>query len=275
MGTWSKGRWSKAISDRSGMQFPYNEMVKEWTGALVHTSEYESKQPQLQPPYHHADPQALLNPRPDRTEFKTATQMPPNPFSTAGTTTITVFQPSHGYSANDIVRFSNVNVPSIGGLDRNVFNLETTLNGALTANATTVPLADTSDFPTSGYIFIKEIQPDSNPDAVDNSLLYYYEVIKYTGIAGGALTGLTRGTSAQFFGVSPATTSAQAFSSGTTVYGGRAITPITQQRYNQMGVLENFSDKYTFTVPNAASSTTSGGSYPVFAGPVSNTRTLT
>ena len=33
MGTWSKGRWSKAISDRSGMQFPYNEMVKEWTGA--------------------------------------------------------------------------------------------------------------------------------------------------------------------------------------------------------------------------------------------------
>ena len=42
-----------------------------------------------------------------------------------------------------------------------------------------------------------------------------------------------------------------------------------------MGVLENFSDKYTFTVPNAASSTTSGGSYPVFAGPVSNTRTLT
>ena len=43
----SRGKYSKAISDRSGMEFPYNEMVKEWTGALVHVSEFEPKQPQL------------------------------------------------------------------------------------------------------------------------------------------------------------------------------------------------------------------------------------
>ena len=30
----SKGRRALAISDRSGMQFPYREMVKEWNGAF-------------------------------------------------------------------------------------------------------------------------------------------------------------------------------------------------------------------------------------------------
>ena len=41
-----KGK-SKAISDRSGMAFPYEEMVKEWNGHFVHKSEYEAKHPQL------------------------------------------------------------------------------------------------------------------------------------------------------------------------------------------------------------------------------------
>ena len=45
----SKGKYAQAISDRSGMAFPYNEMVKEWNGAFVHVSEYEAKHPQLQP----------------------------------------------------------------------------------------------------------------------------------------------------------------------------------------------------------------------------------
>ena len=43
------GKYAKAISDRSGMEFPYSEMVREWNGSLVHISEYESKQPQLEP----------------------------------------------------------------------------------------------------------------------------------------------------------------------------------------------------------------------------------
>jgi hypothetical protein len=46
---------SLAISDRSGMQFPYNEMVREWNGSIVHYSEFEAKQPQLNPPHHKAD----------------------------------------------------------------------------------------------------------------------------------------------------------------------------------------------------------------------------
>ena len=61
----ARGKRSLAISDRSGMQFPYLEMVKEWNGSIVHITEYEAKHPQLDPPYHPADPQALKNPRAD------------------------------------------------------------------------------------------------------------------------------------------------------------------------------------------------------------------
>ena len=60
---YARGKKSQAISDRSGQAFPYREMVKEWTGALVHISEYESKHPQLDPPYHKADAVALQNTR--------------------------------------------------------------------------------------------------------------------------------------------------------------------------------------------------------------------
>ena len=53
----AKGKYSKAISDRSGLEFPYTEMVKEWNGMLVHSSEFEPKQPQLDPKPKGSDPQ--------------------------------------------------------------------------------------------------------------------------------------------------------------------------------------------------------------------------
>ena len=61
--SFATGKRSKAISDRSGMEYPYKEMVKEWNGSLVHISEFEPKHPQLDPPYHKADAIALKNPR--------------------------------------------------------------------------------------------------------------------------------------------------------------------------------------------------------------------
>jgi|TARA_R110002111_G_scaffold174927_2_gene240469 hypothetical protein len=64
--SWARGRRSLAISDRSGMAFPYTEMVKEWNGSLVHITEYEPKSPQIDPPYHKADAVALRNPRSQR-----------------------------------------------------------------------------------------------------------------------------------------------------------------------------------------------------------------
>ena len=61
----ARGKRSLAISDRSGMQFPYVEMKREWNGSFVHYSEYEPKQPQLDPRHHKADPQGLKNARSD------------------------------------------------------------------------------------------------------------------------------------------------------------------------------------------------------------------
>ena len=61
---YAKGKHAKAISDRSGMAFKYNEMVKEWYGSFVHKSEFEAKHPQIKKKHITADPIALANARP-------------------------------------------------------------------------------------------------------------------------------------------------------------------------------------------------------------------
>ena len=52
---YARGKYAKAISDRSGVSFPYKEMIKEWNGSFVHKTEYESKHPQLEPKRAKAD----------------------------------------------------------------------------------------------------------------------------------------------------------------------------------------------------------------------------
>ena len=103
------GKHAKFISDRSGLEFPYTEMMIEWNGSRVHTSEYESKHPQLEPKRFMAEPQGLRNSRPARIEPAVARLLGPNPFEiTSGSTTITVTDLNHGRSSNDTVRFRNV-----------------------------------------------------------------------------------------------------------------------------------------------------------------------
>ena len=63
---YATGKYAKAISDRSGMEYPYSEMKKEWNGSFVHRSEYESKHPQLTPRKHRPDPQALKDASPPK-----------------------------------------------------------------------------------------------------------------------------------------------------------------------------------------------------------------
>jgi len=109
MSNTASGKYAKFISDRSGQEFPYKEMVREWNGSFVHISEFEAKHPQLEPKPHTADPQGLKNVRPARTEPATQKLLPGNPFNiTSGSTTITVTEPSHGRSSSDTVVFRNV-----------------------------------------------------------------------------------------------------------------------------------------------------------------------
>ena len=93
MPKFATGKYSKAISDRSGLAFPYTEMVFEWNGSFVHTSEFEAKAPQVQPGPHPADAVSLQN------AFQTGS---------SGSSTITVTERSHGRSSSDTVRFRSV-----------------------------------------------------------------------------------------------------------------------------------------------------------------------
>ena len=106
---YARGKYAKSISDRSGMEFPYNEMVKEWNGARVHRSEYEPKTAQDHPRKHSADKESLQYVRTDRDESAVATLLPLNPFRfTASSATISVFEPDHGRATSDTVRFRDV-----------------------------------------------------------------------------------------------------------------------------------------------------------------------
>ena len=241
MAKFSRGQYALSISDRSGLVFPYLEMVREWTGAWVHVSEYEPKSPLVQPKPVGADPQSLQRARPARTEFYTPKILPNNPLSTAGSTTVTVNEPDHGRSTGDAVRFRSV-VSYVGGVSPSIFGLETTLASDLTDAATTLTLSDASAFPTSGYIVV-------NPGANDN------ETIKYTGKSSNDLTGLTRGSSAPTYNLAPLVTTASAHNSGVQVRGSYSITKVDD-------------DSYTFTLASAASTTETGGGFPIFAGPV-------
>ena len=63
MGKWATGKYALGISDSSGAAYPLRSMRKEWTGMLVGWDEWEPKQPQLNPPYHRADPVSLQHPK--------------------------------------------------------------------------------------------------------------------------------------------------------------------------------------------------------------------
>ena len=116
MAKYATGKYAKAISDRSGMEFPYKEMVREWNGAFVHVSEYEPKQPQLEPKPNGADSIALLNTRTDRIEPATTVRLPNNPFETyqAGSAIINVFAPGHGLTDSTTYRFRGAPTTSPG-----------------------------------------------------------------------------------------------------------------------------------------------------------------
>ena len=123
MGGYASGKRSWAISDRSGLRFPYTEMVREWNGMLVHTSEYEPKQPQLDPKPAGSDPQALWNPRPQPASKASLILLTTDPFTTVkygGSTFVNVYSVDHQRKTGDIVRLrgaAQVTTAGSGGAD--------------------------------------------------------------------------------------------------------------------------------------------------------------
>ena len=272
MPKYASGKHALAISDRSGLQFPWREMVTEWTGAFVHISEYEPKQPQLRPKTLSADSISLSKVRPARTAFPTPTILPNNPFETVVGTTVTVTQPDHNFSTGDAIRFREVQ-QGLGGAAISTLELETTLAGAINSTVKTFTLTDSSQFPASGYIYI-ETKPDKDSEGypvAKQTTFTQSEVIKYTAnnTGTGVLSGLTRGSSAPLYGLTPQASTATAHNNLDKVFGSYSITRVTTTQVNPPGVPDTIiSNQYTFSLVNAATSATSGGGFPSFAGPV-------
>jgi len=117
MPRFASGKFAKRISDRSGMAFPYNEMVQEWNGSWVHISEFEPKHPQLEPLPIITDPQSLQHARPQRADSRVFVGGDTGPIN-AGRT---VVKPDSGDAAYDGVGFGTT-VNQFQTLDMSVTN---------------------------------------------------------------------------------------------------------------------------------------------------------
>ena len=107
MARYAQGKFALAVSDISGQSFPWNEMVTQWNGLFVHYSEFESKQPQLDPKPSQADPTALPKTRPQQSPADALRFLEFNPLVTyaAASGIINVKSLDHQRSYGDTVRF--------------------------------------------------------------------------------------------------------------------------------------------------------------------------
>lgn len=264
MSSFAQGKFALAISDRSGMAFPYNEMVREWNGALVHVSEYEPKQPQLDPKPTSADPQALQRARPARTEFPTEDFLPDNafqlntvaPFLVPTQEALRISAPNSGLVNGDYVRFRNIKTPLLeadGSVYYKVVELElaTTLTNAINATDTTITLDDMptvttlgDTWPSSGFMIIEKVNSETG--------MFENEVIEYTGgnRTDNIFNVVSRGTSAPYRGVSPEKTTASSHPIGAKVYGSRPVTMVQTTYVNDANT--TVTEENSYLVPALA-----------------------
>ena len=196
MGKYASGKHALAISDRSGMAFPYSEMVREWNGFLVHTSEYEPKQPQLEPKPVGSDPQALYNPRPQPASKASLILLTNNPFTSviySGTTYVNVFSENHQRAAGSIVRFRGPPVVTSSGPGGD--NPDDLKN--LQAFATIPTFDNVSDLNSATGFTINLGQIDSSgtvtgattSDPITDPINYFYIQSSSSATTGGILGG--------------------------------------------------------------------------------------
>jgi len=276
MSKYAIGKHSKAISDRSGMEFPYKEMVKEWNGSFVHVSEFEPKQPQLEPKPIGGDGVALLNVRPDRTEFPTPDFLPNNPFSiTNGTKKMTVSFPDYSTEAQggelNYVRFQGVKTP-VGARSIEQIELSSTLNANISATATSITLAPGDGsfwLPSNSYVVIEKI--NSETGRYENEVVSYVSVSIHidTGIV--TLSDCVRGTAAPFRGETFPNTTASSHLAGAKVFGCRlaSIDPDTVVTGAQPATIQQY-NRFTVDMIQNSTSTATGGGLQCTVGPLND-----
>jgi len=195
MAGFASGKRSWAISDRSGLRFPYTEMVREWNGFLVHTSEYEPKQPQLEPKPVGSDPQALWNPRPQPASAVSLILLNPNPFTTViylATTYVNVYSLDHQRSAGDIVRLrgaAQVIASGSGGADAT--NLQAFANIPTFDNVSDLNNANGFTIALGQIDSAGNVTGATTSDVLTNPINYFY--IRFDLSIGGTVGGISGG----------------------------------------------------------------------------------
>ena len=291
MGKFASGKHAIAISDRSGLRFPYQEMVKEWNGMWVHYTEYESKQPQLELALLGPDGIALAHPRPDsRGYHKVPVLLPENPFETykAGEGDIFVHSPNHGRQNNTIVRFrgtperSSSTGPSgwpltpsngspgfsdcldVGGIPGSTIcsaSGHTISVGKRLPAKTTTLVADIDDSQTTG---IKLTDPTNLSSVTTSNFLHQAiligtEIIRYSTIASDNSLGQ----------VSPEAT---ALNPNVVLRGAYGTTKAAYSAGATITLVEDPDNYFSFSQGSTATTGgIQGGGYPVSAGPVTIT----
>ena len=111
MSKFATGKNAYAVSDRSGLRYRYKDMRREWNGLLVSKDEFEPKHEQLGPFRSRADPEALADARPDRTEPALERILVKDSFTSgsSGSAVITVREVSHGRTTGNNGRCRKVN----------------------------------------------------------------------------------------------------------------------------------------------------------------------
>ena len=284
MAKFAKGKHALAISDRSGLAFPWREMVTEWNGAFVHYSEFERKQPQLEPRPFVADPQGLQKARPQVAPLPTPDLLEENPITTNNISIGSVYvitQPNSRILVNDVVRLMSIKsnlVSSTTALQKSIQELElsTTLASNITSTDTSMTVVDDLGFYTNGgYVVIEKINSTTG--------FFENEVMEYTAYNSGTkvLSGLVRGTNAPFRGVSPKNTTASSHDAGAKIFGARLVDSLNETTQSQAG------QPSTITIANSYNLKENdegsffideygpGGGLNCLAGPVNNNFTST
>jgi len=276
MSQFARGKHSQFISDRSGLAFPYREMVVEWTGARVHTSEYEPKSAQVSPRPHGADPQALPHARPARTEFPTPDFLPNDPFSiTNGNKIMTVSFPDYSTEAQggelNYVRFQGVKTP-VGARSIEQIELSSTLNANISATDTSITLsAGDGSFwlPSLSYVVIEKV--NSETGRYENEVVFYETATIHIATGIVTLNNCVRGTAAPFRGTTFSNTTASSHLAGAKVFGSRAasIDPDTVVTGAQPATIEQY-NRFTVDMIQNSTSTEIGGGFQCTVGPVND-----
>jgi hypothetical protein len=193
MGVFARGKRALSISDRSGLRFPYTEMVREWNGSLVHYSEYEPKQPQLEPKPVGNDPQALQNPRVQAESTAQLILLDNNPFEiiiSGGNTYVNVYSLDHQRKADSKVRLRGaplVTSSGTGGPDSynlQSYNVIPDISGVTdidSANGFTIQLGKID---AAG-----NVTGNTTSDVLTNPISYFYfqsaDAASTSGVKGG------------------------------------------------------------------------------------------